>query len=646
MPQTLAEQKSHPLSFVLKTERTILRRVREIVAIAIAGAIGAVSLSAAGADSAAAPDRSWGAGDPAYAIRAPEYLDMKRSSYYVPMRDGVKIAIDVWLPVGMAAGTKLPAILEQTRYYRSALVKSDPHGACHPPLKPTVNGFVTRGYAYVIVDVRGTGASFGTRSSEYSDDEVKDGSEIVDWIVRQDWSNGKVGSQGQSYEGTTAEMLLRNHNPAVKAVSPSFSGYDFYTEIVFPGGIRSTFVKYWSDLIQSLDHAALAESSPILGPCPVDEDKDQSLLRAAIAQHAGNFIIGRFAGHVSFRDDRFEGLGADERSPIYYQRAVDAANVPLYAIVGWYDSGYALGAIRRFINSASPKQRVLIGPWNHGAHSFYGPGTHQAAASSFDLASEKLRYFDFELKGIDRGFSSSPPVRYFTTGSNRWQGADRWPPRNSHLVAWYFDDHNGLSQKVAGAGGVDDYSSDGTASSGEHNRWRATMGPFPVFYPDRATEDRQLLTYTSSPLSEDLEVTGDPVAHVFLSVDGTDSDVIVFLEEVTPDGETNYVTEGELKASRRRHGSLRFRTPEPVHSDRRRDALKVTPGQVTQLDIGLLPLSHVFKAGNRIRIALASADRAQFQERPIEAAKWKVFRTAARQSRIELPVVAADRSGR
>jgi uncharacterized protein len=588
------------------------------------------------ADSTPAPDQSWTAA----ATRPPEYTGMERRSFYVSMRDGVKLAIDVWLPVGLAGDRKLPAILEQTRYYRSALVKSDPHGSCRPPGRPTIELFVTRGYAYVIVDVRGTGASFGTRTTEYSGEEVKDGAQIVDWIVHQGWSDGTVGSQGQSYVGTTAELLLSNRHPAVKAVAPSFSGYDFYSEILSPGGIRnSAFGKVWSEMVEGLDRSAPAEASPILGPCPVDEDKDQSALRRALAQHAGNRNVWQFLQQVEFRDDRAEGIAADAAGPYHQQAAIDASNAPLYAIVGWYDSGYALGAIRRYLSSSSPSRRVLIGPWNHGARYFYAPGIRVPTPSSFDLAAEKLRYFDSMLKGIDAGFSSSPPIRYFTTGSNRWQGTTQWPPPDARPMTLYLGAHGSLVQEAPHAAGVDDYVTVGSTSSGDNNRWHTTMGPFPVAYADRAAEDRQLLTYTSSPLPSDMEITGNPLAKLFLATDRTDADVFVYLEEVTVDGQVNYVTEGELKASRAREGSLPFRTPGPVHSDRRADRSSVGPGRPLELEIGLLPLSHVFRAGNRIRVAIAAADRGQFDVSAADGAKWQLFRSAAHASQITIPVI-------
>jgi len=118
--------------------------------------------------------------------------------------------------------------------------------------------FVTRGYAYVIVDVRGSGASFGTRRAELGPREVRDGSEVVDWIVRQPWSDGRVGATGVSYVGTTAELLLVNQHPAVKAIVPQFSLFDAYPDIVFPGGVQHTwFLKIWAQVVSAMDRLVL-----------------------------------------------------------------------------------------------------------------------------------------------------------------------------------------------------------------------------------------------------------------------------------------------------------------------------------------------------------------------------------------------------
>lgn len=587
---------------------------------------------------AAAPDAAnWGA--PASAQPAAG-AEVERHSTYVRMPDGVRLAVDVWLPKGTAPGSRLPTILEQTRYYRSATVKTDPSGACHAAGFAAMKAFAAHGYAYVVVDVRGTGASFGSRPAEYSDAEVADGSRIVDWIVGQPWSNGKVGATGQSYVGTTAELLLRDHNPAVKAVAPTFSGYDFYSEIAQPGGIQNTgFDVYWPTGNRGLDTGHPPAASPIVSVCPVDEDKDRSLLRQAIAEHAGNFDMASVLGRLGFRDDAVQGRAIDQPSPYRFQRQIDAAHVPVYAVVGWYDSAYALGGLRRMMTTASKSDRLLVGPWNHGGHFFYEPGVQAATPDAFDLTSEKLRFFDHYLKGIDNGFSDTPPIRYFTSGADRWSAADQWPPKGAAPTAWSLAANGGLARSGAGGEGADRYASPGDETYAEFSRWHSTMGPYPAFYPDRQAADRTILTYTSAPLDQDLEVTGDPVLTLYAAIDRPDADLFVYLEQVGPDGRVDYVTDGQLRVSRRRSGRLAYANPGPQHTDLRADARAAAPGSPMRLEVTLLPMSHVFKRGERIRLAIAGADRGQFRDHPVAPVVWTVFRGGVRPSSLTLPVM-------
>ena len=144
----------------------------------------------------------------AYLGTRPATFEVRRTSHYLTMRDGVKIAIDLSLPVG---ATKLPTIVRQTRYFRS--IDPTPIGAWLGESRTDpVNGrmrnfFVARGYAWIDVDVRGSGASTGVWHSPWSPLEVEDGREILDWITAQPWSNGKVGTTGNSYDGTAAELM-------------------------------------------------------------------------------------------------------------------------------------------------------------------------------------------------------------------------------------------------------------------------------------------------------------------------------------------------------------------------------------------------------------------------------------------------------
>src|SRR5437667_717156 len=180
--------------------------------------------------------------------------------------------------------------------------------------EPTIQEtFATHGYAWVDVDVRGTGASFGRWRYAWAPDEVRDGSEVVDWIVKQPWSNGKVGAHGGSYEGGAAEFLLVNKNPAVKASVLAHAFFDVYTDVAFPGGIRqSWFIKAWNQGNQMLDRDDVQQifqdapwwARPSLhGVKAVDQDRDHSLLKQAVQEHSTNSDIDAALSQVTFRDD-------------------------------------------------------------------------------------------------------------------------------------------------------------------------------------------------------------------------------------------------------------------------------------------------------------------------------------------------------
>jgi len=253
------------------------------------------------------------------------------------MRDGIKIAVDVVLPKNLPSDAKIPTLILQTRYWRANEFRI-PFRWLQKPDKFLLF-FTSYGYAIVLVDVRGTGASYGTWPYPWSRDEIMDGGEIVNWIVSRPWSNGKVASIGVSYIGATAELLAVTNHPAVKAVIPRFSQFDLYTDIPFPGGIfNQFFVKRWARLDRLLDEnnarkmlahliqvfeveeASLSKMQlpkgfhisksmqalkmgrlAVKGVKPVDSGKNRRLLKKAIQCHANNGDVYKLAEKLQSR---------------------------------------------------------------------------------------------------------------------------------------------------------------------------------------------------------------------------------------------------------------------------------------------------------------------------------------------------------
>ncbi|MGI8547905.1 MAG: CocE/NonD family hydrolase [Gemmatimonadaceae bacterium] len=579
-------------------------------------------------------------------VRTPTYRGLVRQAVYVTVRDGVRIAADVYLPSSLPPGTRLPAILEQTRYWRSmqprAELAPDAFVAANAP-PARVAAFVTRGYAYVITDVRGTGASFGTRHAELGPAEVRDGYDVVDWIVHQPWSDGKVGSTGVSYVGSTSELLLTVHHPAVKAVAPTFAMYDAYTDIILPGGIANTFFESaWGSVDAALDRNDIAGVFPALaqrftGVRPVDGDSVAVWLTEAVRDHARNVDVRRELATVQFRDDTMPGgWTMDTPSPHSKLAATRAANVPVYSISGWYDGVYPRSSIVRFRTVRTPGSRLTIGPWNHGGAYVFDPAVG-ARKSNFAMPLELVRFFDYYLMGIP-GIEREPPVHYYTMGEERWKTAMTWPIPEARPARWYLASGAMLTaHRPRNNAGSDGYRVDTTASTGTHSRWNTQVGGGYVDYLDRAGADTALLTYTSVPLTESTEVTGDPVITLTLHADARDATLFAYLEDVDADGHVAPVAEGALRALDRKLARAPYNTPVPYHSFRRADAEPLVPGQLARLVFDLTPTSYRFPAGHRIRIAIAGADRDHFAPPASPPPTIHLMRNG--ESYVDLPIV-------
>lgn len=565
--------------------------------------------------------------------RPPEYrCPAAPRSQYVTMRDGCRIAVDVWLPEpldGGAAPARVPTVAILTPYYRRFALKPGSEGVeASPNAARYRDALVPRGYAVMVVDVRGTGASFGTRDSFRSPAEREDYRELADWVVAQPWSDGVIGSTGVSYLGAASAFLASTGHPAVKAIAPLFAVWNTYADHYYPGGVLlNKLAESYDEIMVGLDHDRrdLLARQPYFGnpafagPQPVDDDAGGALLQAAIGEHLGNFHMPDFITEFRFTDDRLPydpSFGAPSFSPYHYAEGI-RPEVAILSVSGWMDgAGFTNGSIARYLSLPNRDQHLLIGPWDHGARSNVSPWRPSPEAR-FDVMAEVLRFFDHYLMGRDTGLQAERPVHYFSLHEEAWKAADAWPPvteqRRLHLAA------DGALSDAAGPAGAVDYQVDFTVGTGANTRHeRLAALATTDYYTDWQGRDARMLRFTSAPLEAAAEITGHPVAELWVASSQPDAVVHVYLSEIEADGTARYVTEGVLRALHRQEAEPeRFqRWSWPFRDFSRANARPLTPGEPALLRFALLPTSWTFAKGSRIRLSIAGADTDHYVQLP------------------------------
>lgn len=542
------------------------------------------------------------------------------------MRDGVLIVVDVTLPSRVPPGG-VPAALRATRYWRS--VVGDP--LRERMLGRQVERLTAHGLAVVCLDARGTGASTGVWRGAWTREEIEDIGEVIDWVSAQPWSDGTVGSFGTSYDGTAALLAATTGRSQLKAAVPRFAAVDSVGHIAMPGGVPlDWFLHAWHVGNCILDgHPERIGAAEVAFPLPgevrrVDDDPDGRLLAAVHGKRRANHDVWAMARDASCREDfrSDDGRLIDEASPMGRMEELRAAGVPIWSWTSWYDGGYSASALRLL---AEPELdvRVTIGPWAHGA-------TIETLGSPFAPDAPMAPTFEEQHDGIAEFLLASmrgrridrPRLSYYTIGAEAWHHADAWPPGGVRMRRWYLRAAGALAPEPPSDDEAPDvYEVDFDATTGPSSRWRTLIGGPPVLYPDRAEQDERLLVYESAPLREDTEVTGTPVVTLRVRSSAPDGAFFAYLEDVAPDGSVTYLTEGMLRGLHRRVA------PEPapgiggpLHTYTRADAREMIPGEPTELAFSMFPISTLFEAGHRIRIAIAGADRDTFRRIPAEGA--------------------------
>lgn len=537
------------------------------------------------------------------------------SSQYVTARDGTRIAIDVWLPKQLAAGERFPALMKGTPYWRA------------PEREVAILN--ARGYAVVGIDARGTGASFGSINIMFSDAEVSDYGVVADWIIRQPWSNGSVGAYGFSYRGITAANIASLPNREIKAVAPLFDLTDLYL-LAYPGGAFASYLlEAWSRQTRSLNDGSLpCEGDPACeqmnhGPKPVDSDVDRKLLGKALAEHAANYEVYDCVRAAPARDDEIcrSGKSLSDVSVLARKAKIEERGLPMFVLTGWLDESSPAQALFRYRTFSNP-QELIIGPFTHGGFQNDDPFSPE---KPLDMTYQKqtelmAEFFDRYLKSAAVG-QLEKAIHYYVNGAGIWRTSSTWPPAKTTAQRWYLSASSTLTTSAPpNSIGVDRYKVDFNASTGALSGYRGQVDLSKTDYGNRSSADSRLLVYTSDPLEEDMEITGNPIAHIRLASSTTDGLLIVYLEDVAPDGRVTYITQGVLRLAFRKitMNDDSAYSADPLHTYRRADMSPMKPGRFENVLVGLSPIAALVHKQHRLRIAIAGADNGNLGRLPAQ----------------------------
>ena len=544
--------------------------------------------------------------------------DFVRESLYVPVRDGTRLAVNVYRPAtnGQPTAGRYPVVFAFTPY-RARFFKD---GTITDMIDSPLFGFrdlLKRGYVVATADIRGKGASFGARRGFLDQTEARDGYDLVEWLARKPWATGKVGLTGCSYLGGTTMLVAGALPPSLRAVFTGATDLDKYS-FVRNGGITAQF-NTRPDEPPAVDLASV----------PVDADADGTTLKAAVAEHARNTPMAKLWEGMPFRDDVSPLTGNrfwEEVGPYTHLPALKSSRLAWYFWDNWEDE---------------PTEQIIKAAGNIRSKLFIGPGSHCVPPKEFSVPSEQNRFFDHYLKGIANGIDRDPLYSWWEERPNGTgalirsatlpgTGIARKPFYLSTVASdrpAAFD--TGSVSAVAGAPGKASFAVDYSVGKGEYF----------AFWPQPL--DGKGVTYTSPALAADATVTGYPVAHLSVALDRKDAPLFVYLEDVAPDGTVRMISFGRLLASMRKLSPPPYdNLGLPWHSGRRADSVPVVPGQQFALDIAMSPRAYVFAAGHRMRVTLAGADPRQRNLEAIRVSpppRFTVFSGGPGGSRIDIP---------
>ncbi len=543
----------------------------------------------------------------------------------VPMRDGVSLSADVYLPV--EGERPYPTILLRTPYLKADL-----------SLAEVALAYVQHGYAFVAMDVRGRGDSAGEFVPYVH--EGRDGYDAIEWCAAQEWCDGHVGTLGASYAGRIQWLAALERPPHLCAMVVKVAPSDPFVEV--PTGLPSPMHLCWEHLV----------SGRVLQPMELVNWE-------AVYQHLPLLTMDQRAGRVNpnWRRQIAHPLLDEYWLPLCYQRRFEEIAVPVLHISGWYDDeqiGTPLNYIGMTTRAATPEaranQRLIMGPWGHQVNKSRKLGDLDFGPQALiDLQAEELRWFQRFLKAEGRQDEPpAPPVRIFIMGANAWRDEQEWPLARTQWTPFYL--HSAGSANSRFGDGVlstaaplvpepcDSYRYDPAHPVPFITEVTSTQIGGPDDYAAVQRRD-DLLVYVSEPLDQPIEVCGPVRLDLYAASSAPDTDFMAMLFDVWPNGVRQRLCDGMVRA--------RFREGMEQPS-------LIEPGRIYHYQIDLWNTAQLFKVGHRIGLQIASSafpkyDRNLNTGAPLGVtaemaiAEQRIYHDHEHPSAVVLPVIPCEK---
>ncbi|GLE03559.1 hypothetical protein PINS_up012461 [Pythium insidiosum] len=605
-------------------------------------------------------DNSW-IGDRYQSLR---YFDPKNTHHetqYVAVRDGAELAVDTYLADYMwDHKEKVATVVHYTRHGRGytldfpfSLFTQYKQSFTNPRTNAYVQRFVSNGYAWVSVEVRGSGVSGGSKTHDFADQEVQDAYDVIDWITKQPWSNGEVAAFGHGIEGVGAMLMAASGHPALKAVSLNGAPVDVYASAFFPGGVRNrNAIADFSGFTQATDSQQRWDSIPALkarlmmkyfGGNVYAVDGDKQKLQRHVAEHKKNPNLAKELDQVTFRDDKLPSVGvsASELDAIRHLGKIAASGVAIHAFGGYYDMGVARSTILlyQYLTNTLDKDtasllpplpesadtnpyrhRLSLGPWSHSGVDNADPFARSKQKCFWHL-DEISRFFDHHMYPNRREIASveeEEPIHYFTLVHNRWKTSVTWPPSYLHDQVFQLGLNQSLQEVNTPEGQETLDLGVKNKMSGIVSRWDAfkhSFGLRPDYSHERTPLDAQYITFLTPQLPL-VEITGEVELRVFFSVDRPNVNLVAYLEDVdhtmafkneNKRPGVTYITEALLNPV---HTPVR---PESsVYSFLKKDSREIEAGKVYEAVLKFEPISYAVKRNHQLRLSIGAAPREEF----------------------------------